>query len=586
MSSVQVRMRSLRASSQNVPWYWWAAAYFVILTVAMTWPLVLRMGNSVVGSYGDNLYYVWLIGWFEKANFVLHRSPLFTDLINYPEGWRLAGDEVTPAMVLAGLPFSLLGGPVLGYNASALLSFALSGFMLCWWVYRLTGRLLAGLIAGTLFAFSAYRVSHFIAGHLQLLGTQWLVLYFMSLYEALEPSPKSKVWPLAAGLSLGMVALTSQYYMYMTFVLTGLWVGLHVVVRGPRYVLRRAYALRLTGILLIAAPLVLLAEYPYFEAASVGAIPVRDAAMAANGSASPTDYLLPSNRNPLLGDWVDDHFDRSLWIEVNLCLGVAASIAALVAVAAPSESERWKGTRLHLVLLAMGAFVLSLGPKLRWFSGEVRFGLLGPLSTLGHTPSLPLPASLLYQYLPYYTSLRVPARYGVYVILIVCVLAGVGFAYLMSHGTKLRRMLLLSGLMAILVVELFPWRPRFVKLEGREVDHWLASQPGQGAVAQLPAEDEGTELLAYYTLIHGRPSVSGHDNLQTPFHAQLMASLGEVPDQGAIELLRSVGVRYIVVDVEWYDRIDAFDDLESALADLGLDETAAFEGYRVYTIDP
>jgi hypothetical protein len=35
------------------------------------------MGHSVVGSIGDNIYFVWLIKWFQKALFELHQSPLF-----------------------------------------------------------------------------------------------------------------------------------------------------------------------------------------------------------------------------------------------------------------------------------------------------------------------------------------------------------------------------------------------------------------------------------------------------------------------------------------------------------------------------
>jgi len=35
--------------------------------VVVTWPLVLHLGNSIVGPYGDNPYFIWIIGWVRHA---------------------------------------------------------------------------------------------------------------------------------------------------------------------------------------------------------------------------------------------------------------------------------------------------------------------------------------------------------------------------------------------------------------------------------------------------------------------------------------------------------------------------------------
>lgn len=585
---LEVYLNGMRDALRRVPWYCWVGVYFLLTTAVFTWPLLLRMRNSIVGDYGDNLYFIWLIGWFQKALFTLHQSPLTSDLINFPEGWNLASTEMTPVMVLTGVPFSVLMGPIFGYNASVLASFALTGFILCFWVYRMTGKLMAGIMAGTAFAFSGFRVSHYIAGHLNLLGTQWLVLYFMSLYEALELSPRSRAWVVVGGISLGLISLTSQYYLYMSIVLTVAFVALHALLRGPRFILRKSYAANLLGVLLIAAPIVVLAEVPYLKAAASGQLPIRTVEIASRYSASPTDYLLPSNRNPVLGDWVDYHFDRSLWIETSLYLGIAVSLSALVALLIPGDKVGGKATRFHLLLLAFTSFVLSLGTTLRWFSQEVSLRLPAPLGWLdaGDGSSIHLPGYLLYQFLPYYTSLRVPARYGVYVLLFTSVLAGLGFAYLMTHGSRRRRALVVGALLAVMIIEYLPWRPRFAVVEGREVDYWLGAQPGNDAVVQFPPHDSDSEALIYYTLIHGKPTVNGFDDSGTPLHEEIMSSLSDIPDKASIDLLRSIGVRYVIVDAAWYDEIDALDDLEEAFSILGVDRPMVFEGYRAYTLDP
>ena len=116
-----------------------AAGYFVILTVLMTWPLVTRMNNQMIGQVGDNIYFVWMIGWFKKALFDLHVNPFNVWFLNYPEGWSLAYTEITPAQLLLAVPFSLVASPTFAYNMAHLLSFILSGLIMSLWVRRLTG---------------------------------------------------------------------------------------------------------------------------------------------------------------------------------------------------------------------------------------------------------------------------------------------------------------------------------------------------------------------------------------------------------------------------------------------------------------
>lgn len=149
-------------------------AFFTALTILMTWPLPLHMADMVYGAPGDNFYFVWLIGWIQKALFQLHTSPLSVPFLNYPEGWNLAYSDIAPSMVGLALPGSLIAGPTFGYNFAALLSFVLSGLGVYLWVHRLTKNTVASLIAGTIFAFAPYRSTKLVAGHFNLMGTQCL----------------------------------------------------------------------------------------------------------------------------------------------------------------------------------------------------------------------------------------------------------------------------------------------------------------------------------------------------------------------------------------------------------------------------
>ncbi len=126
-----------------------AFLYFTAMTVLMTYPLVLRMRNYVIGQIGDNVYFVWLIHWFQDVILKLHISPFFDPFLNYPQGWNLASTDTSPIMVALALPGSLLFGHTWGFNFVMLVSFILSGFAMFLWIKHLTGDGVAAIIAGT-----------------------------------------------------------------------------------------------------------------------------------------------------------------------------------------------------------------------------------------------------------------------------------------------------------------------------------------------------------------------------------------------------------------------------------------------------
>src|SRR5512140_661761 len=164
-----------------------AFVYFTVLSIIMTYPLITRMGTAALGGGGgDGTYFIWLVGWVQKALFQLRIYPFFARYLNYPQGWNLATTDITPAMVAIALPGSLLFGPTWGFNFSMLFSFICSGWAMYLWVKHLTDDPIAGLVAGTVFAFLPYRMVHYFVGHLSLAGTQWFPFYFWGLFDLLK----------------------------------------------------------------------------------------------------------------------------------------------------------------------------------------------------------------------------------------------------------------------------------------------------------------------------------------------------------------------------------------------------------------
>lgn len=167
--------------------------------------------------------------------------------------------------------------------------------------------------------------------------------------------------------------------------------------------------------------------------------------------ASPTDFILPFTGHPIWGAWIGAHFDRSYWVEARLYVGVIVALLALVAVVFRKSAQLGRGTTLLFLIMVVVAFVLSLGVVLRWLSHPVTIDIpLGSSIFSDLTGMIPLPSYFLYKLLPFYSSIRVPMRYGVFVNLFLIVLAGGGAAWILDRFGDRRQHFI--GLLLVAVV--------------------------------------------------------------------------------------------------------------------------------------
>ena len=165
---------------------WLACLWFILLAILFTRPLITKIGSEAAGEIGDNIYFIWMIGWVKKALFKLGVNPMNVWFLNYPEGWNMAHTEITPAQLALAQLFAFIGSDTFAFNMTMLLSFVLSGLIMFGWVWHLTGSAAAGILSGTIFACLPYRQVHFLAGHLNLSGTQWLPLFFWGWFDLLR----------------------------------------------------------------------------------------------------------------------------------------------------------------------------------------------------------------------------------------------------------------------------------------------------------------------------------------------------------------------------------------------------------------
>ena len=577
----------------------WIGLFYIVLTILMTLPLVFHMTDSIIGQIGDNIHFIWRLGWVPKALFELHTNPFDVWFLNYPEGWNMAYTEITAAQILIGLPFSLIGGPTFAYNMGMLISFILSALGMHLWVYRLTRSHWAGLIAGTAFAFLPYRMAHFLVGHYDLSGTQWLPLYFYAFFEILTPSrpddiraesalrgegipPKEPAkslrkspihWKgiLPGAIGLGLTGLSSQYYLYITLLISAFLLIVHLLSRplpatagitfGSKAVRRlRSFWdarlwLNLIAMGILALPLLTAAVAPFLRLNQQGGLPDRDLGIARQYSASPTDFLLPSTDHFLFGRWVGEHFNRDLWNESTLYLGMVCLALAVIAWV-----RRGKTNRHLLWLMVWGcafAIVMAMGIDLHWNEKPVEILLPASLQSVFNRETAPilLPGYFFFRFFPFFAKLRALMRFGLFANLFICAAAGIGAAQILNHlqGKKMQSIVTV-GLLALVIFDFYPGPyTQTAKIAPRPVDLWLAEQPGSGAVVQMPFVQSEDQEQTYYTLFHGKPFVGGFFNaFPPPQYIRIRQVLGKFPDYPSIELLKALGVQYVVVDTKSY----------------------------------
>lgn len=588
------KQSSLRWYENVLVWLW-----FLLLSIFFTRPLIMRMGSEIAGEIGDNIYFIWMIGWVKKALFTLGVDPTNVWFLNYPEGWNMAHTEITPAQLGLAQPFAFIGSETFAYNAVMLLSFVLSGVITFYWVRHLSGSSAAGLLSGTIFACLPYRQAHFLAGHLNLSGTQWLPLFFWGWFDLLKPVPgpdpdervRGKAALLAAA-GLGLTALTSQYYFFMMAVTAGLQMVWMVLVHQREKLKQGAFWKSFGLFILFSLPLLVLAELPFLQLAGSGGMPDRDWGGVRMYSAGLSDYLLPGTTHFLLGKWVGSHFNRDIWIEATLYVGIIALLLFLYAMISRGKQIRWE--RQMFLSGIVIALVLSMGTDLHWNAEAVELTLPGFLAEkLGRqTMPLLLPGYFFFKYFPFFAKLRAMMRFGIFALLMVA--AGAGFA-LCGIGKYSRKMQVLLAAAALLLTVL-DYCPRaqqsFASVGPRQVDEWLAGQSGTGSVMRYPFYLNDDQAGTYYTLYNEKPFIGGFFNaFPTKQYRRIQGVMEGFPSEESLQLAEELGVSFFLVETNELEKAiadgtvpwESAEELFAAAEALGLNSSASFDDIYVYT---
>ncbi|MEW6237274.1 MAG: hypothetical protein AB1656_17970 [Candidatus Omnitrophota bacterium] len=499
----------------------------------VTYPLALHASNSMFAP-GDNFITMWTTLW--QVHALSTPGEHFWDaniFYPYPRTAALSVLRIIYVPFAASILW-LTHNPVLMENLIQLGSIILSGVGMYIYCYWLTRHRLAAALAGILFTCCPERFGRLPHPH------QVSPIFFAPALLSLSLFLKKHQnrYAVLAAFCLFLQFLTSIYLFVFTAVALAALIASDLDLWRWEY--RRVVSvggMLLIIILLVIAPFAapyLINHFTYqFKDAFEWTVDL---------SARPGDYFVARSMN-LLDGWTESAFGVPRFItgmippEFLLPGFAALTLFAFGIYLLFRQDNIHKRTLRFGVILAAVGFVLSLGPYLH----------------IGTEPTrIPLPALLLYKFIPGFSVIRAPARFSILVTAGVAIAAAGAVAYWMESEKRWKRLLInalsiiacLECLNKPLVLQAIPIGKGIPKVE-----QWLAQRP-ERVVVSYPLRYHLSYM--YFSYWHWKRLINGWTGYMANDFMKDESALNLLPSPESIETLKRRGAELIVI----YRRFD------------------------------
>jgi hypothetical protein len=504
----------------------WAGrvALGLFLVVIMTWPMAAKFDRAARLNFGDGEWSVWNVTWVAHALTTSPRS-LFQANIFHPDRDTLAYSEANVVTGALGVPFHLLtGGNAYATHNGAIMTGLVLSFVFAWGLASYLGA--SGPVAcffAIAFTYCPYLFAR--TAHIQLMMTFGLPLSLWMFHRLVDAPSLARGG--ALGLALAAQALACAYF--------GIFAGLSVGL----------------GTIFYAATRRLWTSRAYWLA-------IATAAVVSVGLVAP--FFVPYVR-------VQQDFGFSRSIEESMMF--AADWQAWLASSAWAHRwmlpwlERWNEVLFPgflLPLLALAGLVVGLRPNVTHGKREttVFYAVVGGIAFWASFGPAAHLYTLLYKTIPVFSFLRAPGRFGILVVLALCVLASIALQALVDRMRTRRAGMAVGTLAAALIAAEFFTAPLNLQdaAPAPRTHVTLGTLP-PGPVIELPFWYERMDFPRHarymlWSSYHWHPLVNGYSDHIPQWFRDAVIPLSSFPTRESFDMLQPKGVRYAIFHTYWY----------------------------------
>jgi hypothetical protein len=493
-----------------------------LLAAIMTWPLVLHLDRDIAQDLGDPIRTAWQVAWEGHA---LSTQPLAFFQSN--AFWPLPDSLAFSDSLLGYTPVGLLGegavAALVRYNLLFLFAQALA-FAGAYLLARELGAGRAGAaVAGAAFAYAPFRLA--MNGHLHVISSGGIPLSLFLMLRGYRGGRAglalagwlAVAWQLSLGFTLGLQLV----YLVAALAVAALVVWWRRGRPAPARSLLAASAAGMVAVLLVGV----VQARPYLRVADAYANAQRSADQVRTYS-PPLHGFLSAPPESIVWGKVTAPVRATLRSPREASLFPGAAILALAAIGAlAAGSAHPRRSRIGLAAGTAVAAVLSLG-----------FGLAG--GWLGYR--------WLYELAPGWDAIRTPGRLTTLTSLGLALLAAGGAQALVRAGARRVGAAVPTALgVALVALVLLDGAGRISHPTVPPVPAALMAQPGP----QVHAPTDNTyDRLHMFWSTEGFPRiVNGTSTFSPRPLLRMRRAMGRFPDRRSLSLLRSLGVRTVVV---------------------------------------
>ncbi len=569
---------------------------FILLTLVFTFPLIFNLRSQIYDYKGDLLETLWY-AWWAKYAWQHDLSPQFVPIIAVPFGIDLSQDITKNiGLSFANYPLlmlTVLSNEIFAYNFIMLLTFPLAGMAMYLLTYYFTRNKWGSFFAGLAFAFCPYHFAH--ASHITLANIQWMPLFVLFLFKL--HNERTHLAAVLCGLFFALTLLSDTYYGFFMLVLTGTFVIFklfrRLVYRRANFAPQTSF-LKNLSLMLMAMVVAALICFPYvfpilksylFESSAGLSLQkyIRDISQLYIYSAKMLNYILPATNQPVVGSFTQKFIGSIFYGESiqehSLYLGMTTIFLSFfgyrfwqdrkkMQVQDVAKRRQLDFSMKFFASLTAVAFLFSLSPT---------FMILGR--------HIKMPSYYVFQVLPFFRAI---ARFGIVVMLALCVLAGFGFKFLIERLASPRKKATVGfGLICILIFEFMNIPPFRTTDIGNvpEVYRWLKDQSEKSIVIEYPLGND-IEYI-FYQRVHKKRLVNGA--LPKTEAYSVAEKIKDITRPGTVDILRKLDVEFIILhlnsnDYQQSERLVIMKELDNFDKKYGLILIKEFNGTKVFKL--